>query len=197
MKTFASLAFGIASSIGACIAVTSLASAIVADPEAHKLDTLSSPDLWTNKPVRIDVVNQRYERVPAAHSTYVTDPLQLRVAASNPDSTLKTSVTAKPTLSAEHLNWCGARYRSYDPASNSYRAHSGATKTCLSPYAALEAVESGATQAGSALAAGGAAMAWCAARYQSYRASDNSYQPYNGPRRTCVPPARQEVASSR
>lgn len=25
----------------------------------------------------------------------------------------------------------------------------------------------------------------CASRYQSYRASDNTYQPYNGPRRQC------------
>lgn len=26
----------------------------------------------------------------------------------------------------------------------------------------------------------------CASRYQSYRASDNTYQPYSGPRRQCV-----------
>lgn len=29
---------------------------------------------------------------------------------------------------------------------------------------------------------------WCEARYRSYRAYDNSYQPYNGPRRACVSP---------
>ncbi|WP_084032840.1 BA14K family protein [Chelativorans sp. J32] len=29
---------------------------------------------------------------------------------------------------------------------------------------------------------------WCYARYRSYRASDNSFQPYNGPRRACVSP---------
>jgi hypothetical protein len=45
-------------------------------------------------------------------------------------------------------------------------------------------------------AADGAAAAACAARYQSYRAEDNSYQPYDGPRRACVPPARQVVASA-
>jgi amino acid transporter len=29
---------------------------------------------------------------------------------------------------------------------------------------------------------------WCYDRYRSYRASDNTYQPYNGPRRQCVSP---------
>jgi len=29
---------------------------------------------------------------------------------------------------------------------------------------------------------------WCYNRYRSYRASDNTFQPYNGPRRQCVSP---------
>ncbi|MCO4316177.1 BA14K family protein [Phyllobacterium sp. 21LDTY02-6] len=29
---------------------------------------------------------------------------------------------------------------------------------------------------------------WCYNRYRSYRAYDNTYQPYNGPRRQCVSP---------
>jgi hypothetical protein len=29
---------------------------------------------------------------------------------------------------------------------------------------------------------------WCYARYRSYRASDNTFQPYEGPRRQCVSP---------
>ncbi|MGO4355456.1 BA14K family protein [Rhizobium sp. RAF36] len=29
---------------------------------------------------------------------------------------------------------------------------------------------------------------WCADRYRSYRASDNTFQPYNGPRQQCVGP---------
>lgn len=29
---------------------------------------------------------------------------------------------------------------------------------------------------------------WCDQRYRSYRAADNSFQPYNGPRRACVSP---------
>ncbi|WP_275788672.1 BA14K family protein [Pararhizobium gei] len=33
-----------------------------------------------------------------------------------------------------------------------------------------------------------ARIEWCSERYRSYRASDNSYQPYSGPRRRCEPP---------
>jgi hypothetical protein len=29
---------------------------------------------------------------------------------------------------------------------------------------------------------------WCESRYRSYRASDNTFQPYNGPRQQCVSP---------
>ncbi|QIB32827.1 BA14K family protein [Ancylobacter pratisalsi] len=35
---------------------------------------------------------------------------------------------------------------------------------------------------------GNAHIRWCAANYRSYRAYDNTYQPYNGPRRQCVSP---------
>jgi hypothetical protein len=31
---------------------------------------------------------------------------------------------------------------------------------------------------------------WCYARYRSYRAWDNTFQPYNGPRRQCYSPYR-------
>lgn len=35
---------------------------------------------------------------------------------------------------------------------------------------------------------GSAHVQWCYNRYRSYRAYDNTYQPYNGPRRQCVSP---------
>ncbi|HSO47602.1 MAG TPA: BA14K family protein [Rhizobiaceae bacterium] len=31
---------------------------------------------------------------------------------------------------------------------------------------------------------------WCATRYRSYRAWDDTFQPYNGPRRYCISPYR-------
>ncbi len=36
--------------------------------------------------------------------------------------------------------------------------------------------------------AGDAHVAWCYSRYRSYREWDNSFQPYNGPRRPCYSP---------
>jgi hypothetical protein len=35
---------------------------------------------------------------------------------------------------------------------------------------------------------GNSHVSWCASRYRSYRAYDNTYQPYNGPRRQCNSP---------
>ncbi|MDR9760607.1 BA14K family protein [Rhizobium redzepovicii] len=35
---------------------------------------------------------------------------------------------------------------------------------------------------------GGSHEAWCYSRYRSYRAFDNTFQPYHGPRRQCVGP---------
>lgn len=35
---------------------------------------------------------------------------------------------------------------------------------------------------------GSAHVQWCYDHYRSYRASDNTYQPYSGPRRQCVSP---------
>lgn len=37
---------------------------------------------------------------------------------------------------------------------------------------------------------GSAHVRWCYNRYRSYRASDNTFQPYNGPRRQCYSPYR-------
>ncbi len=36
--------------------------------------------------------------------------------------------------------------------------------------------------------AGSSHVAWCQQRYRSYRAYDNTFQPYNGPRQQCVSP---------
>ncbi|HTO34124.1 MAG TPA: BA14K family protein [Pararhizobium sp.] len=33
-----------------------------------------------------------------------------------------------------HLQWCFSRYRSFDPADNTYRAYSGEIRSCVSPY---------------------------------------------------------------
>ncbi|TCR96290.1 BA14K family protein [Rhizobium sp. BK418] len=197
MKAIASLAFGIASSIGLCVAAGSVASVVLADPGPHTFESLSRPDIWTTKPVRVDVASQHYERIPAVYSSYVTDAPKLAVA-SRAEAPAPHELEATPiaTMSPEHVDWCSNHYRSFDPATNSYRAYSGQTKTCTSPYSAPLRTAGASPQQHESGPADSAAKAWCAARYQSYRAEDNSYQPFDGPRRACVAPTRQVVASA-
>lgn len=50
------------------------------------------------------------------------------------------------------------------------------------------ALITGAVTADRNVSSGSAHVDWCANRYRSYRAYDNTYQPYNGPRQQCVSP---------
>ncbi|MDM9623271.1 hypothetical protein A6U87_06035 [Rhizobium sp. AC44/96] len=200
MKTVASLTFGIASSIGLGIAVVSLTQAVMAQPEQHRLEAGTSPDLWTSTPVRVDVAKQNYDRIPAVYSTYVTDAPKVNVVDRLPVSGSPVGSTPepdKPTFSPQHLAWCLSRYRSYDQATNTYRSFSGKTKACMSPHMPSQTGDDAVAQAQTGAALNSSTATWCAARYQSYRASDNTYQPYDGPRQTCVAPAGQEMASAR
>jgi len=91
-----------------------------------------------------------------------------------------------------HVQWCLERYRSYRIDSNSYTAHSGESRTCVSPYTAGFSVSPEASRPRSETSGRSAAgsisphVRSCLDRYRSYRPSDNSYQPYGGgPRRQC------------
>ncbi len=50
------------------------------------------------------------------------------------------------------------------------------------------AIISGTTNQAPVVRGGSAHVRWCYDRYRSYRASDNTFQPYNGPRRQCYSP---------
>ena len=54
----------------------------------------------------------------------------------------------------------------------------------------MGAVIGGAIANDRAYSGGGSQVNWCANRYRSYRAYDNTYQPYGGPRRQCYSPYR-------
>lgn len=83
--------------------------------------------------------------------------------------------------------WRGHRgYRHYRPG---YRRH-GDLWFPLAAFAA-GAIISGAIandRPPPAAAYGNAHVRWCSQRYRSYRAYDNTFQPYNGPRRQCISP---------
>ncbi|WP_411035431.1 BA14K family protein [Shinella sp. BYT-45] len=79
--------------------------------------------------------------------------------------------------------WHGHRgYRSYRLG---YRRHSDGWWYPLAAFGLGAAI-------GGAIAnerqAGGSHVSWCANRYRSYRAYDNTFQPNYGPRKQCVSP---------
>lgn len=83
-------------------------------------------------------------------------------------------------------------HRGYRDYRRGYRRHGNAWY----PAAAFlgGAIVGGAianSQAAPRVRSGGSShVQWCANQYRSYRASDNTFQPYNGPRRQCNSPYR-------
>ncbi|NKL37003.1 BA14K family protein [Rhizobium leguminosarum bv. viciae] len=183
MKAIASVAFGILSSVGACMAAASVASYVVAESEPHAFGDLEARDLWTTTPVKVDPRQQHYERIPPLYSSYVTEASASMASSVRPDSARPPAElqTPQPRLSAAHLAWCGDRYRSFDPGTNSYRSYSGETRECISPFQRI--VAGADEEVGTKVNTHAAAR--CAARYRSYRPQDNTYQPWDGPRRSC------------
>ena len=87
-----------------------------------------------------------------------------------------------------YRNWRG--YRGYPHYRNGYREYNG----WWYPLAAFttgavigNAINDGYYDDGS-YGGGDTHTQWCYNRYRSYRAYDNTYQPYNGPRRQCYSP---------
>ncbi|WP_075292955.1 BA14K family protein [Pararhizobium arenae] len=197
MKAILSLTFGILSSVGVCTGAASVASLVITEaPKNLVFRTASAPDLWTTTPVRVDLSRQSYERLPPVYSTYVTNPSPGKVAQGRPRRPAPGIVEIQPSFSTAHVNWCVDRYRSYDAATNTYRSYSGQTRSCDSPYINQRAAKAGERPGADprfvAYGAENLRLAWCSARYRSYRADDNTYQPYSGPRRPCVPPAQAQ-----
>jgi hypothetical protein len=85
-------------------------------------------------------------------------------------------------------SWRGHRgYRSYR---HGYRRHSDGFWYPLAAFSA-GAIIGGALSAPRVRVRKAAPHRnWCRAQYRSYRAYDNTFQPYNGPRRQCVSPYR-------
>lgn len=184
MKTIASITFAIASAIGACVAAASVASLVMAEPEPHSFTDLAAPEFWTTKPVRVDPATQRYERLAPVLSTYVTDASAIRRVKVSDGSTSPRTPHDQRQLSAQHQIWCSQRFRSFDPATNTYRSYGGDVRQCVSPFD-QHADDDSETVGKSARATD---AAWCASRYKSYRAEDNTYQPYGKARRPCGSP---------
>lgn len=197
--------------------VVMVSAALSPEEEQHQFTGLDIRDLWTSKPVRVDRAAQNLERLPPRYATNVvmapaqsaSNEVALEAEVADLGSPVagidiistgsvndEGSDALEAALPAQHLAWCGKRYRSYDPANNTYRSFSGTLRDCTSPYltdnaeeiaedAELMAVNDGKTNS-TDRSFEDANTSACMARYRSYRPSDNSYQPYGGgPRQQC------------
>ena len=170
-----------------------------AEPERHAAMNMDTTGLWTSKAVRVNTAAQELVRLPDRPLSDAARELATKPA-EPVDDVVTGSTKAEPQMvdskaNAAHLDWCSSRYRSYNPDDNTYRPFSGGKRPCISPYQV-----DGATQrvrsSGNGDPSGGTAdllsyvveearptsahAASCFERYQSYRPSDNTYQPYGG-----------------
>jgi hypothetical protein len=132
--------------------------------------------------VTSDVLNVEYV-APANRDYYVGGPVQVLPGARQ--------VLPKSYRRANNLYYNGYRgYREYRPG---YRRYNDAWY----PAAAFitGAIIGGALSNGVVTerrvvrrSSGNAHVEWCYDRYRSYRASDNTFQPYHGPRQQCYSP---------
>lgn len=192
MKTIASMLFSIFTVIGAGFLFVSVASHLSPDYKPHRFSDLSKPALWTSGPVQVDVATQINDRLPPAYSSYAVEtpqPASAKPAVQVADKVIEPAPQSEAT--EQHVAWCESKYRSFDPATNQYRAYDGQLRPCSSPaqpVATTQDVASAEPLAGD--------VVWCTARYKSYRASDNTYQPFDGgPRRACL--QSNDVADAR
>lgn len=85
----------------------------------------------------------------------------------------------------DSMYWNGHRgYRDYRPG---YRRH-GDFWFPLAAFTAGALITGAIVNQAAPPVSGNSHVQWCYDRYKSYRAWDNTYQPYNGPRRECVSP---------
>ena len=207
MKTLLSLTFAMTTSLGLLAGGLFAATHISQEGPAHHFDHLGAP-LWTATPHKVDPANIGYEReAPDPQMIARGKASEERLAAleqeksATPDA--RTALASLPQTSSgyseAHLAYCRQRYRSYDPADNSYRPFSGGRQSCVSPYMNEQLqsarVEMVAENDGAVMEMGdmGATMSdahvqWCGARYRSYDPASDSYRSFSGEVRRCISP---------
>lgn len=159
-----------------------VASSFMGTHKAHKFKSYNGP-LWTVNPVRVNVLGQDYERQPSAVAqTYLpTDSkdLVVKIAVAAP----KNAIASAP--SDEAVSWCRDRYRSFNVSDNTYQPLTGGPRhACTGSIPPAKQVAQ--FLLSSRVGNSDERERRCAAKYSSYRVSDNTYQPYGTARRACT-----------
>jgi BA14K-like protein len=129
---------------------------LAVEPARQPGPSVDVADLWTAGPRKVDRAAQHLEHVPAQASTFPDQSAEPPTTVPDAGPTINQgSLDAVTTgsveaaagegarrdrlqppnqLSAAHVEWCAARYRSYRPDDNSYTSYSGGQQPCVSPY---------------------------------------------------------------
>jgi hypothetical protein len=174
---------------------------------SRALGDLQSAPLWTSTAVRLDVSQQSYERLPAIVrvETRMSEAKPAQQKGRSRGMPAPADLSAD-TAAADNLpaaldmakaqEWCAARYRSFNPSDNTYQPYGGGPRrVCAAPLdefasPAQQVADAGITEEGSLNAT------WCMERYSSYRAEDNTYQPFSGERKQCPGPGSRSAGVS-
>lgn len=164
----------------------------------HEFASLDSQPLWTSQVVRVDVSQQAYQRVPG---TPMPENLFAEARGSNEGAGMLGNTASaadshdnQGQIEVAIQEWCSARYRSYDAADNSYQPYGGGPrKPCAAPQELTSTVQQAAAEPSSPALDEHAR--WCSSRYNSYRAEDNTYQPFSGGRKQCNSPEIQAASN--
>lgn len=183
-----------------------VASEVAQQSKPHSFTNLHDEPLWASEVKRVDRNQQAYQRLPAAQSgnTIIAElePVErtTRTLGSPTDiSTSDEQNTLPKSLSAElqalkSREWCSARYRSFDPVSNTYQPYGGGSRQpCLPPTLIVPAQQLAGNSSAEEMNSN---ARWCMQKYSSYRLDDNTYQPFSGGRKQCERPETQSASNS-
>ncbi|MQY46045.1 hypothetical protein GAO09_08225 [Rhizobiales bacterium RZME27] len=183
-----------------------VASEVAQQSKPHSFTNLHDEPLWPSEVKRVDRNQQAYQRLPAAQSgnTIIAElkPVERTtrtlgsptdITTSDEQNTLPKSLSAELQASKSR-GWCSARYRSFDPVSNTYQPYGGGPRQpCSPPNPAASAQQVADNKSGEEMHSN---ALWCMQRYSSYRLDDNTYQPFSGGRKQCAGPEAQSASNS-
>jgi hypothetical protein len=168
MKTIAALVAGLLLSLTTFVAGLAVALAFLnADEPGHRLDARNTAALWSAEPVAVDRTSQPFERIAARVAVNQIRGADLNIA----------SMGAKATTAAPHSEPSAEVARLDPETTGAIDASEPATDPAADTWRRAAHVD------------------WCARRYRSYNAEDNSYRPYGGKRKACESPYSATTAA--
>lgn len=156
----------------------------------HKFANINA-SIWTSTPTRVDRTEQALTREPAelpAQLVAVEPSSEVRAPVDNAIAVTAPIAAPIQQVADTAVSACQARYKSYRASDNSYQPFDGGPRRQCDIGATAVNIGDSASPA-VAQSVDQDHQGWCAARYSSYRASDDTYQPFNGTdRRRCMSP---------